>query len=216
MLDEVVHQEGGRRRIDLDGWDRVAVQVRFVSTLDPAVDPSEIWTVETSGSAWRREWLTEQVADLSFVQPDGSTETPWPFTLDVRERRTEWGASSAVVDVVLTLMQDQASNALWVAVGVIGHHLARLLKNARGRGDVELDLTDDAARQEAKSAVMRFADHLSWGNLAVRSVEATGGGSVTVEVRDAATGTVYTVDVKRVSGHVRLARVRKVTESGAT
>lgn len=53
------------------------------------------------------------------------------YLLDSRDHKTEWGASGSTFEVILTLAEDQLSNATWAALGVLATRLATKLKAKR-------------------------------------------------------------------------------------
>lgn len=197
----------------MDYADRVTVEVRFRDG-SAAGESDDFWLLRSDGSAWSRAWLTRQLVKLASVDSEGGSGEGGVFLLDVHEHTTEWGSSGAAIEIVLTLAQDQASNAVWAVLTGLGLTLSTRLKQKRASwGSYDDELTDDDARNAALLAVERFR-RLPPEALTVRSTEALGDDAVLVEVEDSGSGCLFAVEVKNGRGDVHLARVRKVTEPG--
>lgn len=197
-----------------DYADLVTVEVRFKEWAG-AADADERWLVSSYGAAWSKEWLKREVVDLAAVGSSGGCCGRGTYLLDTRERTTEWGASASVFEIVLTLAQDQLSNATWAALGALSAKLAGRLRRKRLEqgGFEELEWDTEAASSAAFSAV-RQVHELSLealDALQVTSVERRDDGVTVVEIRAGTSGSVYTVDVRSPDGAVYLARVRKIT-----
>ena len=176
-----------------------------------AEDADEFWLIQFSGGgSWSRDWLTRQAVELADVDAQGGCCGGGLFLLEVRDQKTQWGASAAVVDVLLTLAQDQLSNLTWAALGALAHRMATRRKQNTQGVTYEDDLSDAEVRESAMYAVVRFRG-LKRADLTVRSVETLDGGAVRVEVQDVS-GALFTVEVEGHSAGVLSARVRKVTE----
>jgi len=191
--------------------DRVSVELRFKASAG-ADDADEVWWINTYGSAWSRAWLADQLAQLAVIGHQSGLSGDVLFDLDARDRRTEWGASGAVYEVVLTLSENLLSDAMWLVLGALGDRLATRLKEKRaGWSSDEDDLTDQRAREAALAAVQRLRG-ITRDGLDVRSVESLGRVAVLVGVRETATGAGFTVRVEAKSGGVFVGRVQKVIE----
>jgi hypothetical protein len=201
-----------------DYADLVSVEVRFKEWAG-AVDADERWLLSTDGAAWSKDWLKREVIDLAAVGSSGGCCGRGTYLLDSRERTTEWGASASVFEVVLTLAQDQLSNATWAALGALSAKLAGRLRKRRVEqgGFEEMRWDTEAASSAAFSAVRRVHELTleAVEALKVTSVERRDDGVMVVEIREGTSGSVYTVDVRSPGGEVYLARVRKISEPGA-
>jgi hypothetical protein len=205
-----------------DYADRVTVQVRFKTWLG-ADDADEFWAIESYGAAWPKDWLNRQLVELAAIDSSGGCCGSGTYALDSRESKTEWGASGGFFEAILTLAQDQLSNATWAALGALATHLTARLKKQRESEDwwAEVEWTDEqareaaleGARQAALSAVGRFRE-VPLNVLTVKSVEIQDDGAMVVEVRDSTGGSLFTAQVKSQDGVVFVARVRKITEPG--
>ncbi len=215
---DVTHDDESLEPADA-GWrdwedyaDLVTVELRF-KEWPGADDMEEFWVVQSSGAAWSREWLTRRAVEVVTAETGSAS-----FLLDARDRRTEWGASAAVFEVVLTVAQDQLSNATWLAIGALAHRMAILRRKSReapGAPPSEDCLDDQRVREAAISAVSRFRGAQPT-DLEVRSVELENDQGVAVEIRDRVSDVAFGVQVRIESSDVFVARVRKVTEPGST
>jgi hypothetical protein len=195
----------------MDYADRVTVEVRFRDG-SGAGESDDFWLLRSNGAAWSRAWLQRQLVGLASVDGEGGRGEGGVYLLDVHEHTTEWGSSGAAIEIVLTLAQDQASNAVWAVLTGLGMTLSTRLKQKRASwGSYDDELNDDDVRNAALEAVERFR-RLPPEALTVRSVEALGDNAVRIEVQDSSSRRVFTVEVKKGRGDVRLARVQKVTE----
>lgn len=192
-----------------DYFDRVAIVVRFKEWAG-APDNDEAWLIETYGAAWSKDWLTEQVEDLAAAEGGGCCGRGAYF-LETRDRKTEWGASGASFEILLTLAENMLSDATWAGLGVLAMHLRSKLKERSEWGVFDEKLTDEDVRETAIRAVVTLQD-VEPQQLNVRSVERSANDSLLVNVQETATGRQYTVEVKNGHGSARLARIRKVTE----
>lgn len=194
-----------------DDWkdyaDVVTVQVNFRAWMG-AEDNDETWYVESDGAAWPKDWLTRQLVDLAAADATNSCCGVGNYSLNARDSKTEWGASGAVFEAVLTLSENLLSEATWVALGAVGQRLAARLK-ARNPEWSGPPLTEEQATHSAQGAVLRASD-LSHEVLKVVSVEFVEPHLARVEVRDQASGDEYTVDVRGYSESVRCGRIRKI------
>ncbi len=199
-----------------DEWkdyaDVVTVDVRFKSWLG-ADDNDESWFVEADGAAWSKDWLARQLVELATADAANSCCGRGNYALDTLDRKTEWGASGAVFEAVLTLSENLLSEATWLALGALAQNLRTRLKQRQGWPDVE-DLFDEHVREAAMRTVAHSRGVL-FADLEVRSTATTDSGAVLVEVRVRSSGVVYTVETKMVGGSVRLSRIRKVAEPEA-
>jgi hypothetical protein len=197
-----------------DYADRVTVEVRFKKWAG-AEDADERWLLSTDGAAWPKDWLKREVVDLAAVDSSGGCCGGGTYLLDSRERTTEWGASASVLEVVLTVAEGQLTEATWAALTVLSMKLADRLKKRRVEqgGFEDLEWDTEAASSAAFSAVRQLYD-VAPDALDVRSVEQRDDGVMVVEVRDRASESVFTVDVRSPGGGVHLARVRKITMGG--
>lgn len=197
-----------------DYADQVSVEVRFKEWAG-AEDADERWLLSSDGAAWSKDWLKREVVDLAAVGSSGGCCGSGTYLLDSRERTTEWGASASVFEIVLTLAQDQLSNATWAALGALSAKLAGRLRRRRVEqgGFEELEWDTEAASSAAFSAVRRLYE-VAPDALEVRSVERRDDGVMVVEVHERTSRSLFTVDVRSPGGDVYLARVRKITEPG--
>lgn len=109
------------REANRDYADNVTVSVRIG---DMPVDEyvTEVLEVVAPGAAWPRKWLVDQVEDLpaEAVKPG---DPPGPYSIDVIERRHEWGASAASFEILLYLASAMSGgivgNAAYDAVKVV-------------------------------------------------------------------------------------------------
>ncbi len=195
-----------------DYADVVTIDVRFKSWLG-ADDNDESWLVEADGAAWSKDWLTRQLVELAAADAANSCCGRGNYALDTRDRKTEWGASGAAFEAVLTLSENLLSEATWVALGALAHNLHTRLKQRQGWPDLE-ELFDERVRETAMWTVVRSRGAL-FADLEVKSTASADSGVVLVEIRDRSSGVVYTVETKMAGSSVRLSRIRKVAEPEA-
>lgn len=191
-----------------DYADQVRVEVRFKSWLG-AEDEPEYWVLEADGAAWPKDWLTRQVVELASASAEASCCGRGNYALDIYDRKTEWGASSAAIDLILTLSQDLMSEATWLALYEVGRRAAARLR-AKHPDWSGPPVTEEQAAESALWAVLRRYKESKREGLDVRSVEFVDDRKVLVVLSEAETGIRYTVEVTGHSESLRLSRVRKV------
>lgn len=192
-----------------DYADRVRVEVRFKEWAG-SPDLDEVWVLRADGAAWSYNWIADQLQQIAS-DGGGGCCGGGTFMLDVHERHTEWGASSATWEAILTLSQSLLNNTAWVGLGVLADTMRRRLAERPGQwADSEAALVDQDVRGAALETVAKLRAQ-PVEHLAVRSTEAIGKDTTTLEVEDP-TGAVFRVEVIDRRGVV-MAKVRKITES---
>lgn len=194
-----------------DYADQVWVVIKF-KTWAGAEDEDQAWFIESDGAAWPKDWLTRQLVDLAAADAANSCCGRGNYMLDTRESKTEWGASGAAVEVILTLSENLLTEATSAAVGAIAVHLAARMKARHphwlGGGD---PLTEEQARASAVNTVERVRG-LPYDALELQSVEILSERVALVELLDKSSGRRYTVEVTGHSESVRASRIRKVVQ----
>lgn len=193
-----------------DYADAVTIQVRFKSWAG-AEDNTESWVVEADGSAWSKDWLTRQLVELAAADAQNSCCGRGNYMLDAADRETEWGASGAAFEAVLTLSENLLSEATWVALGALAQSLRARLKAKDGGPDGE-PMTDEQARDAALWTVVR-SRNVSRDDLRVTAVEFADHHTVLVELREVVSGRRFTVELQGHNDCVRMSRVRRISES---
>lgn len=115
-----------------------------------AGEADEFCSVQTDGAVWSRDWLTRQLVELATAEGDGGCCGAGTYLLDRRDHWTEWVASSSTLGVVLTLAQDQASNAVWAVFGALTNTLAARLRESHRDAVLEDDLDEERIRAADK------------------------------------------------------------------
>jgi len=192
-----------------DYADVVTIQVRFKSWAG-AEDNAESWVLDADGSAWSKDWLARQLVELAAADAQNSCCGRGNYMLDAADKKTEWGASGAAFEAVLTLSENLLSEATWVALGAIAQSLRTRLKAKEGWPDGE-PMTDEQARDTALWTVVRSRD-VDRDDLTVTSVEFVDKNTVLVELREVASGRRFTVELRGHNDCVRMSRVRKISE----
>lgn len=190
-----------------DYADQVSVQVRF-RTWAGAEDAEEQWFLQSDGAAWTKDWLSHQLVNLAAANGANSCCGRGNYFLDTKDKKTEWGASSAVFEAVLTLSENLMAEATWVALGALGQKLATRLKQQNPEW-IEQDPLSDEQAQACATWAVETARGAAYDSLVVRSIEYLSD-SVLVELVDPS-GFVYLVEVQTRGDCVRLSRIRKVT-----
>ncbi len=113
--------------------DEASVTVRVVSSPDDP-EPVELWFVVAGCAAWDVDWLARQahLIPLSGLAQDKALLPD--HCLDVHERRHEWGAASALIDIVLGIAVWAATSAAWDTTKAPGEANGRTHKTALIRG----------------------------------------------------------------------------------
>lgn len=194
--------------------DQVRVEVRFKSWLD-ADDEPEFWVLESDGAEWSKDWLSRQLVELAAFDAERSCCGRGNYTLDVTDRKTEWGASGAAVEAILTLSQNLLSEATWVALGALGQKLATRLKEKHPDWSAP-PMTQEQARESAKWAVLMRYRELTHETLDIRSVEFVDDRTVHVVLKETTSGLTYTVEIVGHSESVRRSRIRKIAQPDGT
>ncbi len=187
-----------------DYADQVGVLIKFRSWAG-ADDNDQAWYVESDGAAWSKDWLTRQLVDLAGTDAENRRGD---YFLDTRDSKTEWGASVAVFEAVLTLSESLLTEAMSAAVGALAHRLATRMKAKFGGGQ---PLTEGQARASAENTVARVKG-LPHDALELRSLEFVDDQVALVELLDRSSGRRYTVEVTGHSDSVRASRIRKVVQ----
>lgn len=200
-----------------DAWkdyaDTVDVQVRFKSWAG-AEDNDERWQLSVDGAAWPKDWLSRQLIELAAADAENSCCGTGNYMLTATDRKTEWGASGAAYEVVLTLSDNLLSDATWVALGAVGQRLAARLKKEHGEWpSVTEPLLDEDVRNSATWAVLRAYDYVSYESLLVESVELLDKESAVAVVRHLETDRRYTVEVHGNGGPIHSTRLRKISDA---
>ncbi len=210
-----VHQSPAYTDEEWNEWkdyaDTVTIHVRFKSWAGAEAN-DESWTIETDGAAWSKDWLARQLVELAAADAGNSCCGRGNYMLDATDRKTEWGASGAGFEAVLTLSENLLSEATWVALGALAQTLRARLKAREPWPDGE-PITEEEARNSAFWAVVRSRD-VARGDLRVSSVEFVDHDTVLVELLDATSGTRFTVEMNGHHDCVRRCRVRKIVEPG--
>ena len=179
--------------------DRVTVNVRGLGE-DRDPDQGHDWFVVTDGAPWDPDWLLRQVEALGYRHYGDEREPV--YGLELTERRVEWGASAAVIQVVL---QTMLAIGLEEGVRSLARVLAGKLRES-GRPD-EYSLDEDEAVNRARwlvTARYRVED----GALAVLSTSTREDGGASVALRDDA-GNTYRCSMRLEEGLVLMAEVER-------
>ncbi len=190
-----------------DFADQVSVQVRF-RTWAGAEDAEEQWYLQSDGAAWTKNWLSRQLINLAAADAANSCCGRGNYFLDTRDKKTEWGASGAVFEAVLTLSENLLAEATWVALGALGRDLGERLRRKNPEWVASEEITEEQVHACA-IWVVEADRQIPYDSLVVRSTEYLDG-HVLVELVDPA-GVLYLVEVQTRGDFVRLGRIRKVT-----
>ncbi len=211
MPEEYEHVADAYDDEDWQEWkdfaDQVSIQVRF-KTWAGADDAEEQWFLQSDGAAWTKDWLSRQLINLASADAANSCCGRGNYFLDTRDRKTEWGASSAVFEAVLTLSENLMAEATWLALGALGRELGERLRKQNPAWIASDDITEEQVHACA-IWVVEADRKIPYDSLVVRSTEYLDG-HVLVELLDPA-GAVYLVEVQTRGDFVRLGRIRKVT-----
>jgi hypothetical protein len=194
-----------------DYADQVSVQVRFRSWAG-ANDAEEHWLLQSDGAAWTKDWLSRRLINLAAADAANSCCGRGNYFLDTRDKKTEWGASGALFEALLTLSENLMSEATWVALGALGRELGERLRK-QNPGWIATDEITEEQIHACAVWVVETDRKIPYDSLVVDSTEYLDG-HVLVELHDPA-GVAYVVEVQTRGDFVRLGRIRKVTRPGA-
>lgn len=96
-------------------FDRVGVSIRIADGGPIDAYVKEYWEIEWFGSTLSRDEVADEVERIP-ASAVTSGEPPLPYAIDIAEKRTEWGASGAVLDVAIFVAEAVGAAATWEAV----------------------------------------------------------------------------------------------------
>jgi hypothetical protein len=190
-----------------DYADKVTLSVRLAEMpIDELV--SEVLEVESFGAAWSRKWLVDEAESIpASINPgDG----PAPHTVDVIERRHEWGASSATFEILMYLSNGVVGgivgNAAYDAVKAV---VKKMVDQRRLSGDDGLiePITEAEAKERSAALVgARFQEPIE--SLEIRAIEVKPPFGAVVVYRGV-NGWDYTCELTGEDGLVYFSRIRR-------
>lgn len=183
--------------------DQVQINVRVINDVD-RTESFEEWFVTAQGVG---------EVDRAAITADVLAELrPSDYTLDEHHRSVNWGASSALFDLIIGISGGAIGGALAPGLGAQMERIADRFR--RDDADDDLLMTDASVTREARNILCRryVVDH---GDLTPMST------TVDVENRRASIvlsgpdGVVYTVEIKRVRGRVSITKVTRAESTSS-
>ena len=187
-------------------FDRVSVTVSVLKRHDDP-EPLEQWFIVADGAAWDVDWLTRQVQEIPL---SSLTRDPAPSPdhyIDIHERRHEWGASGALIDIVLGVASGVATNAAWDAMKALARLMGQRLRDERNSSRVVQPLDEGEAVSRARWLIeQKYGESAEL--LHLDSVEIIGG-TRSVICMHSSSGWAYELDLELNEGLVTLARIKR-------
>lgn len=185
-----------------DYADEVKVRVKFVDGPINENRPEEVWSFEFGPEHdWDRQWLERHLAELATTD-ESSCCGHGNYTMDSKASRTEWGASGAVHEIVMSVSTGILSAALW-------HAFLKIANTASSRAAVS---PTTAAGDAIEHSKRRVANHLgrmvSVDDLTILSA-AEEASEWTIQVQVNETGDIYTVVTATTPNGCPVSRVTK-------
>lgn len=166
----------------------------------------EVWCVDLSGMPMRRSWLLKEVDEIPLAAGPAKGHGV-PHAVDVIDRRTEWGASGASLQVLLYLAASGVvGGAAWEAVKQLASRGARMMIESGCNRYVDRDITEEEARNRCEWLISKRYE-IDSTDLRLRSVETAS--SVATVIFDGPGGWTFTGELTVEHGVVLLTKVRR-------